>query len=127
MRCSARVASFFIILYDGICYAYCTNKQITTLACWNFIVEKSFSNFSCMAYAMVGKLITCIIHTNPRTAIEAVSFLTLEYNKRGFWSGSGKTPPEQSSSGKKIQAESAVAARQSAINIKREESRKNNY
>ena len=25
-----------------------------------------------------------------------------------FWSGSGKTPPEQSSSGKKIQAESAV-------------------
>ena len=44
----------------------------------------------------------------------------------GFWSGSVKTPPEESSSGKKIQAESAVAARQSAINIKREESRKNN-
>ena len=43
-----------------------------------------------------------------RTAIEAVSFLALEYNKCGFWSGSGKTPPEQSSSGKKIQAESAV-------------------
>ena len=61
-----------------------------------------------------------------RTAIEAVSFLALEYNKCGFWSGSVKTPPEESSSGKKIQAESAVAARQSAINIKREESRKNN-
>ena len=43
-----------------------------------------------------------------RTAIEAVSFLAREYNKCGFWSGSGKTPPEQSSSGKKIQAESAV-------------------
>ncbi len=61
-----------------------------------------------------------------RTAIEAVSFLLLEKSICGFWSGSVKTPPEESSSGKKIQGESAVAARQSAINIKREESRKNN-
>jgi len=57
-----------------------------------------------------------------RTAIEAVSFLALEYNKCGFWSGSVKTPLEQSSSGKKIQAESAVAARQSAVRDRRKNS-----
>ena len=57
-----------------------------------------------------------------RTAIEAASFLALEYNKCGFWSGSVKTPPEQSSSGKKIQAESAVAARQSAVRDRRKNS-----
>ena len=57
-----------------------------------------------------------------RTAIEAVSFLALEYNKCGFWSESVKAPPEQSSSGKKIQAESAVAARQSAVRDRRKNS-----
>ena len=74
----------------------------------------------------------------PRTAIEAeILFAARIMQVRFLKRLSGKTPLKQNSSGEKIGAESAVLhfvffivivnkMQQSAINIKREESRKNN-